>query len=315
MITVLTLNPSIDRSYYLTDFKIGQVQRSQQVIATAGGKGLNVARVLRRLGEKVECLGFLGGYTGSFISSEIKKVGLIDKFTQITGTTRICMNFQANDVSTEVLEGGPEITAAEIALFKRTFLDSLEQTSLVVASGSLPKGIPTDFYGWVAEMCSNKNVKFILDASGECLKQAIPHRPYLIKPNEEELAALTGTAIAGEAEVFDASNEILQGGAENICVSMGKRGVCFNGSLGKFTVRIPVVDAKNTVGCGDSLVAGLAFALRNEYDVLNMMKFANACGISNALHEGVGQVERDEVERYADEVSVNFYFARQNVMC
>lgn len=305
MITVLTMNPSIDRSYVLDDFVIGKVQRAKSVIATAGGKGLNVARVAHCFGAKVCCLGFLGGFTGEFIKKKIAVEGLINHFTPIQGTTRICMNFRDHSgVSTEVLESGPEIIPEEIDQFEQELHRVLKDTKILVASGSLAQGLRKDYYGRIAKICAEHNIKFILDSSGESLRSAIKDRPYLIKPNEEELEYLTGISVKTDEDAFLASSRVLEMGAENVCVSMGKRGMMLNGSLGRFIISIPTVEAVNTVGCGDSLVAGLAYALHENYNILEMLKFANGCGISNALQKGVGQIEPMQVEMFAEKVTV-----------
>lgn len=308
MITVLTLNPSIDRSYVLDDFVTGKVQRAKSVIATAGGKGLNVSRVANCLGGKVCCLGFLGDFTGDFIKKEIEAEGLINRFTPIHGTTRICMNFRdRNGVSTEVLENGPEIMPDEMKQFEQELQNVLKDTKILVASGSLAQGLPKDYYGKIARICTEHSIKFILDSSGESLFLAIKDKPFLIKPNEEELEYITGMPVKTDEDVFLASSKVLEMGAENVCVSLGKQGMMLNGSLGRFLVHIPTVEAVNTVGCGDSLVAGLAYALNEDYNILQMLKFANGCGISNALHKGVGQIDPVQVDTFAKQVTVTSY--------
>jgi tagatose 6-phosphate kinase len=305
MITVLTMNPSIDRSYVLNDFITGKVQRAKSVIATAGGKGLNVSRVAHCVGGKICCLGFLGDFTGGFIKREIEEEGLINHFTPIQGTTRICMNFRdKNGISTEVLEGGPEITPEEINQFEQELHKVLMDTKILVASGSLVQGLPENYYGKIAKICMEHKIKFILDSSGESLRLAIKDRPFLIKPNEEELEYITGISVKTDEDVFLASSKVLEMGAENVCVSLGKRGMMLNGSLGRYIVNIPTVEALNTVGCGDSLVAGLAYAIHEDYNILDMLKFANGCGISNALHKGVGQIDPVQVDEFAKQVTV-----------
>jgi tagatose 6-phosphate kinase len=305
MITVLTMNPSIDRSYVLDDFVIGKVQRAQSVIATAGGKGLNVSRVANCLGGKVCCLGFIGGFTGEFLKKEIEAEGMIDRFTPIHGTTRTCMNFRdRNGASTEVLENGPEIMPEDINQFEQELCHVLKDTKILVASGSLAQGLPKNYYGKIAKICIKQNIKFILDSSGESLRLAIKDKPFLIKPNEEELEYITGISVKTDEDVFLASSRVLEMGAENACVSLGKRGMMLNGSLGRFIINIPTVEAVNPVGCGDSLVAGLAYALHEDYNIIDMLKFANGCGISNALHKGVGQIDPIQVDKFAKQVTV-----------
>ncbi|MBP2643260.1 MAG: 1-phosphofructokinase [Firmicutes bacterium] len=308
MITVLTLNPSIDRSYVLDDFVRGKVQRARSVVATAGGKGLNVSRVANCLGGKVCCLGFLGGFTGGSIKNEIEAEGLINRFTPIQGTTRICLNFtERSGVSTEVLETGPEILTDEIKQFEQELKNVLKETKILVASGSLARGLPKDYYGKISEICREEKIKFILDSSGESLYLAIEDRPFLIKPNEEELEYITGNPVKTFEDVFLASSKVLEMGAENVCVSLGKQGMMLNGSLGRFLVHVPNIEVVNTVGCGDSLVAGLAYALNEGYNIIQMLKFANGCAISNALHKGVGQIDPVQVNVFAKQVTVTPY--------
>jgi len=305
MITVLTLNPSIDRSYALEEFITGKVQRAKSVIATAGGKGLNVSRVVNCLGGKVCCLGFLGGFTGGFIEKEIETDGMLNHFTPIQGTTRICMNFRdGSGTSTEVLESGPEIMPEEISRFELELRKVLKNTKILVASGSLAPGLPKDYYGKIARICVEHNIKFILDSSGESLRLAIKDRPFLIKPNVEELEYITDGSVKTTDDVFSASLKVLEMGAENVCVSLGKKGMMLNGSLGRFLVQIPTVQDVNTVGCGDSLVAGLAYALHEDYNIIQILQFANSCGISNALHKGVGQIDPGQVEQFINQVTV-----------
>lgn len=312
MITVLTLNPSVDRSYRLDHFLPGKVQRAKQVIATAGGKGLNVSRVINSLGGTVNCLGFLGGFTGTFIRQELSLYNIVDCFTTIQGTSRICMNFRDDQgVSTEVLESGPEILPEEMECFEQRLRELLRQTTILVASGSLAKGIPVDYYRKLAQMCKDAKVKFLLDCSGASLRLALTGRPFLIKPNEEELEYITGMPVKTVDDAFQGTELLLQMGAENVCLSMGKRGMILNGSLGRFIVRVPAVAVVNAVGCGDSLVSGLAYALYKNYEITEALKFANACALSNALQEGVGEVKREQVENFVETVAVQTYVPNQ----
>ncbi|CUH94996.1 hypothetical protein P22_1065 [Propionispora sp. 2/2-37] len=312
MITVLTLNPSVDRSYVLEDFALGKVQRAKSVTATAGGKGLNVSRVISTLGGTVSCLGFLGGFTGGFIKQELAACNLIDCFTPIHGTTRICMNFRDDKgLSTEVLESGPDILPEELERFEQQLRRNIKRTKILVGSGSLAKGIPTDYYGKIARICKAAEVRFILDSSGESLRMAIKEQPFLVKPNEEELEYITGMKIKTVDDAFTSSSLLLQLGAENVCVSMGRSGMILNGSLGQFVVRVPNIAVTNTVGCGDSLVSGLAYALYKNYKVAEVLKFANACALSNAVHSGVGQVNAEQVKRFTKEVHVQAYVSKK----
>ncbi len=305
MITVITLNPSVDRSYEVDDFQLEKVQRAKSIIATAGGKGLNVARVIKSLGGSACCMGFLGGHTGDFIRQEVLAHGLTAHFTTIAGTSRTCLNIRNKDgCSTELIESGPVIAPSEVEAFEGALDAALADTKILVAAGSLPPGVPVACYAGIAAICKQRSIKFILDSSGEALRASLVQQPFLIKPNEEELAALSGMRVETEVEAFAASSKVLEMGAENVCVSLGKKGMMLNGSMGRFVVHIPTVKVQNTVGCGDSLVGGLAYALEQKWNVFEMLKFANACGISNALHAGVGIIDQSQVECFSGQVTV-----------
>ena len=305
MITVITMNPSVDRSYEVDNFQLEKVQRANSMIATAGGKGLNVARVIKSLGGHARCMGFLGGHTGDFIRQEVLAHGLAAHFTTIAGTSRTCLNICNQDgCSTEIIEPGPVIEPREVEVFKGGLEAVLADTKILVAAGSLPPGVPNECYAEIAAICKRRSIKFILDSSGEALRAALVQQPFLIKPNETELAALSGMRVETEAEAFAASSRVLEMGAENVCVSLGKKGMMLNGSMGRLVVHIPTVKVQNTVGCGDSLVGGLAYALEQGWNVFKMLKFANACGISNALHAGVGIIDPSQVEFFSGQVTV-----------
>lgn len=308
MITVLTFNPSIDRLYKVENFEIGSVQRTNFVNTTAGGKGINVAKVLKKLGQDVNCIGFLGGFNGDYIKSKIKSIGIKDNFTKIKEETRICINIvDRNNISTEVLENGPYINQNEIIEFENNLFNTLENTKVLVASGSLAKGIPKDYYYKIGNLCNEKNVKFILDSSGESLKLGLKCKPYLIKPNVEELENLSGKKIRNIDDIIYIAKDILNIGVKNVCVSLGKDGMVLINNNIVYKVEIPSVEVVNTVGSGDSSVAGFSLGILNGYNLIDTLKLSNACGMSNAMSISTGNINLNDVNKFIDNIKVYEY--------
>ena len=311
MITVITFNPSIDRLYKLEKFEIGSVQRANFVNPTAGGKGLNVAKVLKKLGEDINCIGFLGGFNGEYVKSQLKNIGIENKFTDIKEETRVCLNIiDSNNISTEVLEKGPNVSEEEIQRFENDLEEVLKNTDVLVASGSLARGLPIDYYFKIGKLCNQRNIKFILDSSGESLKLGIKSKPYLIKPNMDELEILSGVKIKNVDDVINISKSILSAGVENVCISMGKDGMALVNKDFVYKVEIPKIDVVNTVGSGDSSIAGFALGIAKKYGLKESLKLANACGMSNAMNISTGDINLEDIDKLIEEIKVYEYICK-----
>ena len=308
MIATITFNPAIDTLYKLDTFNIGSVKRADYVNKTPGGKGLNVSKVLKILGETPNCLGFLGGYNGLYIKEEIEKIGLKNEFIQINGETRICLNIiDKNNVSTEILEKGPTVDRDNIKEFEMNLRKILKTTKVLVASGSLLQGLPQNYYKTVGDICKEENVKFILDTSGKYLESALETDIYLIKPNTDELEALTNIKIECKEDAINAAHILLDKGVENVCVSMGKDGMILLNKENIYEVKIPTIDIKNTVGSGAASIAGFAFGVLNDYSIKDCLKLSNACGMSNALYIETGKIEIEDIKIFIKEIEVKKY--------
>ncbi|MEG1311452.1 MAG: 1-phosphofructokinase [Romboutsia sp.] len=308
MITIITFNPSIDRLYKLDKFEVGSVQRANFVNPTAGGKGLNVSKVVNKLGEIPTCLGFLGGFNGAYIENEAKKIGLKNEFTKIDGETRICLNIiDSNGLSTEILEKGPTVSEENIKEFENKLEIVLKDTKVLVASGSLLDGIPKDYYLKIGNLCKDKNIKFILDTSGAYLELALDSNIYLIKPNKDELEYLTKSKIMSKEDAIKSARSLINKGIENICVSMGKDGMILLNKDSVYEVEIPKIEALNPVGSGDSSIAGFAYGTLKNFNLKDCLKLANACGMSNALYMETGHIESDDIKRFVNQIKVSEY--------
>ena len=299
MITVITFNPSIDRMYRVNNINIGEVQRVVSKNATAGGKGLNVAKVCKILKENPLAMGFLGGFNGEFIKNELRKLDIQNKFTKIEQETRNCLNIiEDNKVSTEFLEKGPIVEKSDLERFENDIEEVLKNTKILVASGSYCENMPIDYYEKIGNICRANNIKFILDTSGEALKIALKSKPYLIKPNIDEIRHLLGMNIESREEIILSGKKLIEMGAENVCISLGKDGMVYLNEDNVYDVKVPAVKCINTVGSGDSTVAGFSVGILRGYKIENLLKFANACGISNALNMETGVVtkQKDKVK-------------------
>lgn len=306
MITTLTFNPSIDRTYTVSDINIGQVQRVISVNSTAGGKGLNVTKVCKILGEDPLAMGFIGGFNGEYIKNELEKLEIKSKFTPISQETRNCLNIiDGNLTSTEFLEKGPTVQENDLMRFEKDLDDILENTKILVASGSYCQNMPIDYYRLIGEKCKKNNIKFILDTSGESLKVALDSNPYLIKPNIDEIKQLLNVDIDSKDELIAAAKTLLNMGAQNVCISLGKDGMIYLNENELYEVKVPKIEAISAVGSGDSTIAGFSVGILRGYNTTELLKLANACGISNALNVQTGFVELDKVEEFYEQVVVN----------
>ena len=182
--------------------------------------------------------------------------------------------------------------------------DVLDETKILVASGSYCQNMPLDYYKVIGEICKNHNIKFILDTSGEALKVALESNPYLIKPNTDEIKQLLNINIESKEEIISAGMKLLEMGAQNVCISLGKDGMVYLNNDEIYEVIVPKVEAVNTVGSGDSTIAGFSVGVLRNYETVELLKLANSCGISNAMNIETGFVKLEEIEKYSEQVQV-----------
>lgn len=307
MILTVTLNPSIDIAYTVTPLHLDTVNRVAQVRKTAGGKGLNVTRVLHQSGAQVMAAGFLGGVLGQAIEEWLDATGIEHHFAPIAGETRNCIAVLHEGQQTELLEAGPHITAAEAAAFVALFDSLLPQVTVVVLSGSLPQGLPHDFYVTLLERCHAQGKAVVLDCSGAALRAVLasPYSPTAIKPNAEELAQLLAMPIGASAEEIRAQlNHPLFDGIEWLVVSRGAEGAIAKNGATTYRVSIPTITVQNAVGSGDATVAGVAAALANEASAEHLLRHANALGMLNAMEEQTGCVNMTHYQNVFDRITV-----------
>ena len=283
MIVTVTLNPAIDKTCRMARMIPGQVNRMDSMKNIAGGKGINVTKILRQYGYEVMALGFLGGYTGQFIEEYLAGIGTECRFTKITGDTRCNLNIISEDgYVTELLEPGPIISKEELEAFLDEYKCALAGSELVILSGSIPKGVPEDIYARLIEIANEIGVKVLLDSSGEAMKAGISAGPFMIKPNLKELEGLIGRKISDKDEAAEIASAFTLHGIPHVMVSMGAKGLLYVREKEVLYTKAPDVKVENTVACGDSVVASFAMSLMKGDSMEECLKWATAISAANA---------------------------------
>lgn len=305
MILTVTSNPAVDRVYFLDKFEMGNVYRTKRFTYTAGGKGLNVARVCKVLGCETAAMGFAGGFSGAFIRSEIEKQGIKDLFTDISKETRTCLNISdGNGISGEILEPGPEISETEKNKFIKEFVSCIDDYNIICISGSLPCGLNSDFYIEMIKLAKEKGKKCIADTSGSTLRDILSAKPYMVKPNQDEISALMNKVITSDDDIKEALCWLKGEGVDIPLISLGENGsvALIDGSFLKFLT--PSVKVVNAVGSGDSSVAGIAAGMDMGYSVEDAVKLGMAAGTANTQYEQTGMVTKELVDQYYSQIKV-----------
>lgn len=306
MILTVTLNAAVDKLYVLDRLMPHEVMRVGEVNNTAGGKGLNVSRVAALAGENVTAMGFVGGCNGMLFESLIREDQIEKKFTHVQAETRCCINVRDTETnkSTEFLEPGNPVTAEEVQQFLVDYKAQLPKADVVAISGSMPKGVPEDFYGVLVQAARRQKIPVILDSSGSSLKNALSAGPSMIKPNSDEIQQLLNVDIGSRSDLIAAAKQLHQSGIGLVAVSLGKDGVlvvCGEGVYHGITPDIPVV---NTVGCGDSMVAGFAVSMARREPIEQAIHYAVAVSTANALTKETGFFRQEDLTMLMGQVRV-----------
>ncbi|MDM8301856.1 hexose kinase [Collinsella tanakaei] len=298
MILTVTMNPSIDTRYTIDHLVVDDVNRVVPA-KTAGGKGLNVSRVLVQLGDEVVATGLLGGHSGAYLGDLMDADGIPHRFTPIAGESRTCIALLHDGNQTELLESGPVVSAEELEAFVANFSDLVGQASCVTLSGSLPKGVPADTYARLSAIAAAAGVPVLLDTSGAALDAALEAevKPTLVKPNLTEINDLLGTSFTSD-DLLDLQRTLAAdprfAGIDWVVVSMGAAGsVAFHGGR-VLRARAPRIEAVNATGSGDSTIAGFAHAIAAGADDEEVLRCGNACGTLNAMDPQTGHLVMDK---------------------
>lgn len=291
MILTVSLNPAVDKTCGIESVQPGTVNRLKSVVSVAGGKGINVTKILRQFHMPVAAVGFLGGAGGKLIEEAMEELGVECHFTRIKGQTRTNVNILAEDGSvTELLEPGPVIREKELEEFRKQFSGCLELSEIAVLSGSVPEGVPADIYRQLIEECHRNGVKVILDTSGEALRAGILAKPDLLKPNLKELESLLGKKLDSPKLFAEETTRLCEQGVGKLIVSLGAEGLFYMDENQDFYQAAKKVKAVNTVGCGDTVVASLCMSELSGDDPETALQKAAALAAANASTMENGQI-------------------------
>ncbi|MCL6516661.1 1-phosphofructokinase family hexose kinase [Alicyclobacillus sp.] len=319
-VLTVTPNPAIDKTYWLERVRPGETLRVKRVTARAGGKGLNVLRVLTALGVPAEATGMIGGHAGAWIRTALEVEGLANDFLQIEGESRATVTLVETDGRvTELLEPGPLVRAREADAFLRHLERLAERVTFVTMSGSLPPGLDPSHYADMVRMVQASGARACVDTSGAALSAAVPARPFLVKINHHELRQWLQTQREPMSDpavepvsrwVIDGARSLVEAGAEVAVVTCGDQGSFLSTRTDVWYARPLVLvpkheDGINPVGSGDAFFAGLLAGWHRFGDWLGALRVATAAGASNAEHPVAGTVDPSDVWRRSAEVVVN----------
>ena len=306
MIYTVTLNPALDKTARIPGLTVDAVNRIAELRRDAGGKGINVSKVIQKLGGTSEAVAVLAGDTGRWIAGALADAGIRVKAFPAEGETRT--NLKVIDTvagtHTDINEPGPAVTDALLDEMLDVLAEEVSAGDAVVLSGSLPAGVDPATYGTWTRTLQAAGARVYLDADVEALVHGLEARPYFTKPNDHELSALVGRELKDVAEVADAARELVVGGVGRVVVSMGGEGAVFvtaDETWRASSVKVPV---GSTVGAGDSVVAALVYADAEGLPLEDAMRLAMATGAANVMETGTQAAERAAVDALVDRVEL-----------
>lgn len=306
MILTVTLNAAIDKRYVVEGYQEGQVNRVKECSYVPGGKGLNVSKPASIYGAEVVATGFVGGHAGNYIEDSLKPFGIKSEFYHVEAESRSCINIwdEVNHVQTEFLEPGFTLTEKDFDGFEQKFRTLVKGAKIVAMSGSVPKGLDGTAYQRLVKIVKEAGKPVILDTSGQLLEMGIQAAPTLIKPNIDEIRMLTGKICDNISDIIEAAKEIHRNGVEIVAVSLGADGSLVVGEEGTFRAEVPKIDAVNTVGCGDAMIAGFAIGMEEGLSIPEMLRKASAVSAAAAMREETGFFCMEDMENLLPEIKI-----------
>ena len=289
MIYTVTLNPSIDYIVRLDQVQVGSVNRMDSDDKFAGGKGINVSRVLKRLGIPNTATGFIGGFTGKFITDTLVEEEIESRFVQVAEDTRINVKIKA-DQETEINGTGPNVEPAQLEELK-AILSSLTADDTVVFAGSSAKNLGNVIYKDLIALTRQTGAQVVCDFEGQTLIDSLDYQPLLVKPNNHELGDIFGVKLENLDEIEKYARQLLAKGAQNVIISMAGDGALLVTSEGAYFAKPIKGTVKNSVGAGDSMVAGFTGEFVKSKDAVESFKWGVACGTATTFSDDLATAE------------------------
>ena len=309
MIVTVTLNVAMDRTLVVPNFQLGQRHRASMGLASAGGKGINVARALKRLGVPVVCTGLAGGRIGTQVVEDLTEDGILNDFVRIREESRtsIAVLDPISNAYTEINEWGPEVAADELDMLREKLAYLTQGAQFVVFAGSLPRGVDAEVYAELIRETNRRGVHTVLDAEGEPLRLGVQAEPYLVSPNVQEAEGLVGHEFVDDDDLAEALDEIADLGARNVLLTHA--GGCDallheDRAAVRLRAAAPRLEPVSTVGAGDTLLAGFIAARAAGRSLDDAVRQAVAVGAASVLEAGPGRFDPREVSRVSGLVAV-----------
>ncbi len=297
-------NMAIDKTVVVNAFHLNRIHRPGEVLQLAGGKGCNVARSLVQLGAKPVLTGWVGGYAGMFISSELEKEGIETDFIRTEFESRTCLSIldETSNTMTEIYENGFPVSSEKVEELLENYRKKISQYAAVSFSGSLPPGVPDTFYAQLIHIAQQEDVPTFLDTSKAALRRGLEVEPFLVKPNQTEVEVLLGDRLLEDASLIDRVKALASRYQSRIVVSMGAEGAIAVRDQEIHSIAAPQVNAVSAVGSGDAMLAGLIFGYLQGCSWEQMVKNGIAAGAANTLVLGAGKFTREDFSRILAEL-------------
>jgi 1-phosphofructokinase family hexose kinase len=310
MIVTVTLNAAVDRTLLVPNFQLGRRHRASSGFLSAGGKGINIARALKRLSVPVVCTGLAGGRNGTMLVEELTQEGILNDFVRIRGESRTSTAVldPTSNAYTEINEWGPEVAEDELEMLRDKLAYLGQGAEFVVFAGSLPRGVDSDFYAETIRAAGRHHHLAVIDAEGEALRLGVGAEPYLVTPNVREAEEMVGHEFVDDEDLASALDEIVELGARNVLIT-GKDG-CHallreDRTELRLRARAPHLEPISTIGAGDSLLAGFLAARAGGRPFEDAVRSAVACGAASVLEPGPGRFDPREASRLTPLVTVD----------
>jgi 1-phosphofructokinase family hexose kinase len=306
MIVVVAPNPSIDKALLIPGFRLGVIHRPERLVAVAGGKGLNVARAIHRLGGGVRACALLAGHSGRWIADQLWQEGIPVEIAWANGETRTSFSIvdPGSGQLTEVYEAGPPIDLPAWQRFEHAFELSLDEVRWATVSGSLPDGAPLDGYARLLRLAGEYGARTLVDARGEVLRSALEETPWLIKLNAAEAGEFLGQPVNSAQSAIAAAHALCQSGAGSTIITLGAEGAVAVNPSGAWYATPPAIAALAPVGSGDAFLGGLVLGLSRGLNLVEALRLAVAAGAANTLTLGTSLLERQQVDHLMGQVQV-----------
>ncbi|HDA8085967.1 TPA: 1-phosphofructokinase [Staphylococcus aureus] len=301
MIYTVTFNPSIDYVIFTNDFKIDGLNRATATYKFAGGKGINVSRVLKTLDVESTALGFAGGFPGKFIADTLNNSAIQSNFIKVDEDTRINVKLKTGQ-ETEINAPGPHITSAQFEQLLQQIKNTTSE-DIVIVAGSVPSSIPSDAYAQIAQITAQTGAKLVVDAEKELAESVLSYHPLFIKPNKDELEVMFNTTVNSDEDVIKYGRLLVDKGAQSVIVSLGGDGAIYIDKEISIKAVNPQGEVVNTVGSGDSTVAGMVAGIASGLTIEKAFQQAVACGTATAFDEDLAT--RDAIEKIKSQVTIS----------